>query len=631
MTDAATGYRIVSPELTVKAMRDSGYKNTAYALAELIDNSIDAEAELVEVFAWEERPKPGESHVRPRIETIAVLDNGKGMDGETLRRALKFGDGRGGDSKRIGRFGMGLPNSSMSQCRKVEVWSWTNGAGNALYTYLSLEEINNGLDDVPEPVHQRVPDQWQQLSEGLGETGTLVVWSDLDRVLWYGAAATLRNTEELIGRVYRHYLNPVAEGAGHRSVEIRLVPVRDGAVIEGERQVRPNDPLYLTAKTCTPAPFADQPMFMPFNMGDEDNPGVVRVPITYKGQTHDVIVRASIARPEARQSDVSGHPWPANANKNVEPGQQQWGKHAKRNIGVSLVRQGRELDLDTSWAIGYDPVERWWGVEVDFPRELDAAFGVTNNKQTATNFSALAHFDWAAEADPGETFKALKDRLAERGDQRVPLIDLAFYLQERLLPRMRRQLRQQRVGARTNNKRHEDEAANKANDAINRRREEGRLGQTDKLDEQAEPEQKRQEQVEALTNRHHIDKEIAEALVDEDLAKDVRVRWISSFQDSPAFFSIDLMAGMLQVIFNSNHPLHRELVTVLEDVPDDADADALRERLSRAADTFKLLLFSWARMEDEIPGERQRAKITEARQDWGRYARDFIDGEDDDE
>ncbi|WP_197701741.1 ATP-binding protein [Micromonospora echinospora] len=631
MTNPAAGYRIVSPELTVKAMRDNGYKNTAFALAELIDNSIDAEANLVEVFACEERPKPGQSHVRPRIETIAVLDDGKGMDGDTLRRALKFGDGRGGNSKRIGRFGMGLPNSSMSQCRKVEVWSWTNGAGNALYTYLWLDEIENGLDEVPEPVHQRVPDQWQQLSDGLGESGTLVVWSDLDRVLWYGAAATLRNTEELIGRVYRHYLKPPEEGTDHRSVDIRLVPVRDGDVIDGERFVSPNDPLYLTHPTCTPAPFADKPMFMPSDIGDEDNPGVVRLPITHNGQTHDVIVRASIARPEARQPNVSGHPWPANASPNTDAGTHPWGKHAARNIGVSLVRQGRELSLDTSWAIGYDPIERWWGVEVDFPRELDAAFGVTNNKQTATHFAELAHFDWKAEAEPGETFKALKDRLAERGDPRLPLIDLAFYLQEKLLPTMRRQIRQQRVGARKNNKRHEDEAAKKANDAINRRRDDGRLGQTDKLDQETEPEQKRQQQVDTLTNRHHIDKETAEALVDEDLAKDIRVRWISNFEDSPAFFSIDLMAGMLQVIFNSNHPLHRELMTVLEDVPDNADADALRERLSRAADTFKLLIFSWARMEDEIPGERQRAKIAEARQDWGRYARHFLDDGDDDE
>ena len=630
VTDTATGYRIVSPELTVKAMRDSGYKNTAYALAELIDNSIDAEASLVEVFGCE-MPTQDASHVRPRIDTIAVLDNGKGMDADTLRRALKFGDGRRGDRRRIGRFGMGLPNSSMSQCRKVEVWSWTNGAGNALYTYLALDEINKGLDDVPEPVHRRVPDEWQQLSEGLGETGSLVVWTELDRVQWYGAAATLRNTEELIGRVYRHYLNPDPDDPEAPTVDIRLVPVREGVVLDGVRYVQPNDPLYLMKSTCTREPFADKPMFMPFKMGNEQQPGAAHVSVPYKGQTHKVKIKASIARPEARRPDVDGHPWPANANPNVDAGRLPWGKHAKRNIGVSLVRQGRELDLDTSWAIGYDPVERWWGIEIDFPPELDDAFGVTNNKQNATHFSALANFDWESEAEADETFKAFKDRLAERGDPRLPLLELALYLQTKLLPAMRRQLKQQTVGARKKQKRHEDEATSKANDAINRRREEGHLGKTDQLDQQTQPEDKRKQQVDTLTGRHHIDKETAESLVDEDLAKGLRARWISSYQDSHAFFSIDLMAGMLQVIFNSKHPLHGELVAVLEDVPEGADTDDLRQRLTRAANTFKLLLFSWARMEDEIPSEKQREKIADARQDWGRYARDFIAGEDDDE
>ena len=36
--------------MTVKAMRDSGYKSTTHALAELIDNSIESHATAIEVF-----------------------------------------------------------------------------------------------------------------------------------------------------------------------------------------------------------------------------------------------------------------------------------------------------------------------------------------------------------------------------------------------------------------------------------------------------------------------------------------------------------------------------------------------------------------------------------------------------
>lgn len=628
MGDSVTGegnnYRIVSPSLTVKAMRDSGYKNTAYALAELIDNSIDAKATLVQVFACES-PIEGAAQTRYRVDKIAVLDNGKGMDSELLRRALKYGDGLGDDRSRIGRFGMGLPNSSMSQCTKVEVWSWKNSPANALYTYLDLDEITNGQDEVPDPVPRRVPEYWDDLSEvPLGTSGTLVVWTNLDRVKWHSAGATLRNTAELIGRVYRHYLN---DG----SVDIKMAPVRDGKVIEkvnegdnGAYYAEPNDPLYLMAKTGTPAPFSSSPMFEPFHMGNETEPGVYRYPITVDGTQHTVTVRASIARPEARRSDVSGHPWPDTANPNRDAGAQKWGQHARRNIGVSLVRKGRELDLDTSWAIGYDPVERWWGVEVDFPPELDEVFGVTNNKQTAVVFSSLADFDWSAEQDPDETPKQFKDRLRELGDPRLPLIDLAQYLKG-LLGKMRKKLKQQTLGGRKGKKRYDQDVTSKATDAVKRRQEDGYTGTTDLLAEEATEADKRQEQLTALTERHHVDEDTAQTLVDEAMENDWRVRWISSPQDSSAFFNIDLLAGMLQVSFNTEHPLHSKLMAVLEDVPEDANDAELRQRLARATETFKLLIFSWARMEDEIPNKKARRVIADARSDWGRYARDFIE------
>ena len=44
----------IPPHLAIQAMRDSGYKNTAYALAELIDNSVQANAKSCEIFCIEE-------------------------------------------------------------------------------------------------------------------------------------------------------------------------------------------------------------------------------------------------------------------------------------------------------------------------------------------------------------------------------------------------------------------------------------------------------------------------------------------------------------------------------------------------------------------------------------------------
>ena len=51
-------FSIVSAKLTIEAMRDSGYKDTDHALAELLDNSIEAGADLVEVIAVRNAARP---------------------------------------------------------------------------------------------------------------------------------------------------------------------------------------------------------------------------------------------------------------------------------------------------------------------------------------------------------------------------------------------------------------------------------------------------------------------------------------------------------------------------------------------------------------------------------------------
>ena len=43
----------VPAHLAIEAMRDNGYKNTAYAVAELIDNSIQANANYVQIICKE--------------------------------------------------------------------------------------------------------------------------------------------------------------------------------------------------------------------------------------------------------------------------------------------------------------------------------------------------------------------------------------------------------------------------------------------------------------------------------------------------------------------------------------------------------------------------------------------------
>jgi signal transduction histidine kinase len=88
VTNASREFDIVPVSLAVKAMRDNGYKNAAYAIAELMDNSIQAGAKTVQLLCAD-RESQVDQRSRKRLHEVAVLDDGCGMDAETLQIALQ--------------------------------------------------------------------------------------------------------------------------------------------------------------------------------------------------------------------------------------------------------------------------------------------------------------------------------------------------------------------------------------------------------------------------------------------------------------------------------------------------------------------------------------------------------------
>ena len=73
---------------------------------------------------------------------------------------------------------------------------------------------------------------------------------------------------------------------------------------------------------------------------------------------------------------------------------------------------------------------------------------------------------------------------------------------------------------------------------------------------------------------------------------------------------------------SSVHPWH---LSVIADFHGDEESqESLKDRLVRARSGMKLLLFAWARYEDETPEGNEKDSITDARLDWGRVARKFL-------
>jgi hypothetical protein len=90
-----------------------------HAVADLVDNSIDAKASNVLVrFIYDDNA----------VRSVAVLDDGDGMDARQVDDAMAFGarTGKGDDS--LGKYGMGLKSASFSQCDVLTVISRQGGA-----------------------------------------------------------------------------------------------------------------------------------------------------------------------------------------------------------------------------------------------------------------------------------------------------------------------------------------------------------------------------------------------------------------------------------------------------------------------------------------------------------------------
>lgn len=606
--DTLNTYDIVPTSLAVKAMRDNGYKNAAYAVAELMDNSIQAQADSVELLCADEELVL-EQRARRRISQIAVLDNGIGMDAATLQRALQFGNGSWEEAERkegMGRFGMGLPSASISQCTKVEVWTWQSGPDSAIHTYIDLKKVERGeQSEVPVPEARELPDVWRTASRNeIGDSGTLVVWSGIDRCLWRTSKALIDNSEALIGRMYRHWIH-----AGEVTIRLASFLVDKPSEMLSDTDAQPNDPLYLMDKTSCPAPFDEKPMFQPFPSPEHYEE---TWKIRFNDEEHEVKVRLAIATEEARSGD---------SDDGRDPGNRPHGRHAARNTGVSVVRAGRELELDQGWVISYDPRERWWGVEVCFEPGLDDLFGVSNNKQFARNFAEAAKvdIDRLIKEHNGSITQA-RDTLEGDGDPIGPLLEVVGYI-DRNIASMRKHIARQGEGRRT--KRHKGKSAEeRATEAVRRRQEEGHKGKSDAAE--AKPDEDRTAEVADQLEHAGLDKELANQLAADTISRGLKYRIEAASLEAGAFFSVQSRGGVLLVTLNSDHPAHALLLGAQDpaELPD--DVEELKRRLKAAQEGLEMMLFAWARYEDEQLRPEDQRHAQNVRYDWGRMAEVFL-------
>ncbi|MCB4800026.1 ATP-binding protein [Neotamlana laminarinivorans] len=108
-----------NPEYLIKSIAEQGY-SLETSLADLMDNSISAEANKIEVLI--------DTDSEPF--KLFLADNGQGMTEEELSSNMQFPSNSPEDSRSnsdLGRFGLGMKTASFSQTRKFTVLSKKKG------------------------------------------------------------------------------------------------------------------------------------------------------------------------------------------------------------------------------------------------------------------------------------------------------------------------------------------------------------------------------------------------------------------------------------------------------------------------------------------------------------------------
>lgn len=320
------------------SFRDSGF-DFPTAIGELIDNSLQAESKNIYIHLL------GDGH---KINRVIVIDDGIGMNAETLQKCPKLGFSSRYDNREgIGRFGVGATLAAISQCKRITYFSRQSALQPFLQTYIDLDEISTGQQDSIAPA--QAIKKSSEIIEYLPEkSGTLVLWDKCDRIQEHTLGFYRSQLEEWIARAYRYFIYDGISISVNGGVPLRAI-----------------DPLYLhTDETDFPE---DPPATVKFQHNL-----LVSVPSDPK-QKSEVIITMTLLPEELRPYRGVG-----GASETKE-------RHIDENEGISVLRHNREVAYGNFYPIvpASQEIDRWWGCEIKFEPVLDELWQIRNVKRGA--------------------------------------------------------------------------------------------------------------------------------------------------------------------------------------------------------------------------------------------------------
>jgi hypothetical protein len=346
-------------------------------------------------------------------------------------------------------------------------------------------------------------------------------------------------------------------------------------------EVRKNDPLFLMKNCVVKDHWSNEKQF---DYVDED--------IFVAPNGSEIKIKYSVANKKFREAAIG--------SRNV------LNSLCGKNSGVSVLRNGRELELNRTF-LNQDLRDRFIGVEIWFDGTLDNLMGVDGKKQAATNFYKRDIEELAQDAEKDE-IEYLNSIESENSDENL-LIKISTSIVTRMNTLLK-QVRSYRKGAQT-----------KPGGSGSAETQGTKVANESDVETQADKEWKEKSDAEKIK----IIKEQLENSGDENatenagdiVGKKLRFHFTDVNLMPQILFDIELKAGIYNIKLNKDHPAFLSFFKLLDDLSEeDNEEDSPLKGL-------KLLLESWARLEDEA-SDNSREQLQEIRFKWGMLARKFF-------
>ncbi|HCC79707.1 MAG: hypothetical protein A2X25_09035 [Chloroflexi bacterium GWB2_49_20] len=298
------------------------------AVADLVDNSVDAIADKVHIRFV--RGTEG-------IYSVIIADNGKGMNGDELREAMRFGSRSTKSDAQLGKYGIGLKSASLSQAETVTVLTKKNGS--TLGRRWTLENVKIGWSCeilLESDVQNAFTSKFGEFS--IKDSGTIIIWERLEHL-----KALPNNINQILEKTIKKLITELGIRF-HRFIEEGCLEIS----IDQQFGLEPPTGINLFV-----------PALNPFSY---EQPGRSDYPITLKFELNNTPV------------DVHCHIWPP---KTKSLGYRLGGGKVALRQGFYFYRNDRIIQAGGWNGIRADDGEPHFSlarVRVDLPPALDSMF-----------------------------------------------------------------------------------------------------------------------------------------------------------------------------------------------------------------------------------------------------------------